>query len=451
MADYKKFAILHGKSTTIPTLPDNVLGFTNDTNKLYIGNNGKNIDLTAGGSAIISITYSDLKSKRDASNLTPGQLYRITDYTCKVNSSQEWVKSAEHQFDIIVLATSTNTIDENAFATQHEGDTYFQYANLDGWRLKYTLNNNTSEYCWADSTNGKGVIYYMEDEFGNKCDYDFKNILMLRYEVTASTKSEFLFDVSRIFTCMTSRTNWTINTSTKNYFYTFSFCASSYLSNLQDLSVMNGIKDKPFYGNEFYSIYKQENTNFKPSCMIICPSGSNTITLSGLTTFGLYNNKSLGSFMSNTFNCLRSTESVINYNNSFGNNNYSNSFGNGNYSNSFGNNNNYNSFGNNNCYNSFGNGNNYNSFGNDNYSNSFGNGNYYNSFGNGNYYNSFGNCNNYNSFGNGNYSNSFGNNNNYWKVGSSTSCRGCFIGNYILGTSSSYITIDGKTKVQYWS
>ena len=357
-------------------------------NDLYYLKNGEPSKIGGGGGAgggLVKTTYAELKTLITNSELAEGSWYRITDYTCKVDSAQTWVKSAEHQFDIIVLATSVNTIDENAFATQHEGDTYFQYANLGGWKLKYSLDNSKCNY--IDTTNGKGCIYYMEDEFGNKCDYDFKNILMLRYEVTASTKSEFSFSVSRIFTDQTSRTNWTINTSTKNYFYTFSFCANSDLSNLQDLSVMDGISSKVFYGNEFYSIDKTE-TNFQPSCMIICPSGSNTITLSGLTTFYLYYNKSLSRFKNNTFNCLNSTSSAINHSNSFGNNNYSNSFGNINHFNSFGNDNNYNSFGNDNIY---------------------------------------------------------------WKVGNSTSCNGCFIGNYIQGTSSSYRTIDGKTRVQYWS
>ena len=400
-------------------------------NDLYYLKNGEPSKIGSGGAGggLVKTTYAELKTLITNNELAEGSWYRITDYTCKVDSAQKWVKSAEHQFDIIVLATSTNTIDENAFAIQHEGDTYFQYANLGGWKLKYSLDNSKCNY--IDTTDGKGCIYYMEDEFGNECDYDFKNILMLRYEVTASTKSEFSFSVSRIFTDQTNRNNWTINTSTKNYFYTFSFCANSDLSNLQDLSVMDGIKDKAFYGNEFYSIDKRE-TNFQPSCMIICPSGSNTITLSRLTTCYLYYNKSLSRFKNNTFNCLISTSSAANHSNSFGNDNYSNSFGNYNASNSFGNDN----------YS--------NSFGNDNYSNLFGNNNVSNSFGNDNYSNSFGNYNYSNSFGNNNVSNSFGNYNAYWKVGSSSGCNGCFIGNYIQGTDSSYWTINGRTRVQYW-
>lgn len=49
-------------------------------------------------------------------------------------------------------------------------------ANLAAWEIKYCLDNNTSKYAWADKVNGKGVIYYMKDEYNNECPYDFKNI-----------------------------------------------------------------------------------------------------------------------------------------------------------------------------------------------------------------------------------------------------------------------------------
>jgi hypothetical protein len=58
----------------------------------------------------------------------------------------------------------------------HEGDTYFANNKLSEWVVKYDINNDTTKYQWADTTNGKGVIYYMKDEFDNECAYDFKNI-----------------------------------------------------------------------------------------------------------------------------------------------------------------------------------------------------------------------------------------------------------------------------------
>ena len=137
----------------------------NDTNEKL-----ENITSTT----IIEITWSDLKAKRDAGELTLGQLYRIIDYQCTITES--WTCSAGHQFDIIVLALSKNTLSEQAYAALHSGDTYFANNNLSAWKLWYCLDNDTTRFAWADSTNGKGVIYRMIDEFNNDVPYDFKNI-----------------------------------------------------------------------------------------------------------------------------------------------------------------------------------------------------------------------------------------------------------------------------------
>ena len=122
----------------------------------------------------IEITWSDLKAKRDVGELTPSQLYRIIDYQCTTIESD--TLSAGHQFDIIVLALSKNTLSEQAYAALHSGDTYFANNNLSAWKLWYCLDNDTTRFAWADSTNGKGVIYRMIDEFNNDVPYDFKNI-----------------------------------------------------------------------------------------------------------------------------------------------------------------------------------------------------------------------------------------------------------------------------------
>ena len=139
----------------------------NDTNEKL-----ENITSTT----IIEITWSDLKAKRDAGELTLGQLYRINDYQC--TTTQSGTKSAGHQFDIIVLALSNNTLSEQAWAALHSGDTYFANNDLSAWQIWYCLDNDTTRFAWADNTsgNGRGVIYRMIDEFNNDIPYDFKNI-----------------------------------------------------------------------------------------------------------------------------------------------------------------------------------------------------------------------------------------------------------------------------------
>ena len=51
-----------------------------------------------------------------------------------------------------------------------------EVCNLSAWGLKYCLDNDITRFAWADTTNGKGVIYYMKDEYGNEAWYDFKSI-----------------------------------------------------------------------------------------------------------------------------------------------------------------------------------------------------------------------------------------------------------------------------------
>lgn len=130
-----------------------------------------------------NVEYSDLVAMRDNGDLVPGKWYRITDY--RTNSAQEDTQSAYHQFDVIVRADAANKLNENAFAAIHYNDTYFTNAGakLEAWQLKYCLDNDTDRFAWADANQGRGVIYWMRDEWGNECPYDFKNIMFKRYKV----------------------------------------------------------------------------------------------------------------------------------------------------------------------------------------------------------------------------------------------------------------------------
>ena len=127
------------------------------------------------------IAWTDLVLKRDNNQLVPGKFYRIIDYTCTTITTN--TSSANHAFDIIVRADSQNKLNEKASAIQHDEDTYFNNCKLEAWQIWYCLDNDTTRFAWADSTNGKGVIYRMIDEHGNDCPYDFKNILFSNGEV----------------------------------------------------------------------------------------------------------------------------------------------------------------------------------------------------------------------------------------------------------------------------
>lgn len=65
-------------------------------------------------------------------------------------------------------------------------------ANLPAWELKYSLDNDTMRFVWADEDSGKGVIYYLKDDWNNECPYDFKNIQFKRGSEWQSDHPEFL-------------------------------------------------------------------------------------------------------------------------------------------------------------------------------------------------------------------------------------------------------------------
>ena len=130
-----------------------------------------------GGGTPTLITYDELVSLRNNNSLIPGNRYRINDFVSMFIPDFIYYTSASHPFDIIVTADSNSTLLPNAQAALHEGDDYFANCDLSKWELKYSLDNTGKYSDISPDPNGKGIIYYMLDEFGNEANYDFKNVL----------------------------------------------------------------------------------------------------------------------------------------------------------------------------------------------------------------------------------------------------------------------------------
>ena len=122
---------------------------------------------------MITVKYDQLVYMKTNGALISGAQYRIVDYDFV--SSISGIISGNHKFDIVVTATSSNTLSEEACALYNDDDTYFDDCDICGWKLWYCLDNDSTRFDWADAVEGKGVIYRMIDEWGNDCPYDFKN------------------------------------------------------------------------------------------------------------------------------------------------------------------------------------------------------------------------------------------------------------------------------------
>ena len=420
-------------------------------------------------SSIQNILYSDLKDLRDNNNLIPGQKYRITDYV--TTTSELNTQSAGHQFDIIVEALSENTLSEDVKAIQNENDGYFDEANLEAWELKYCLDNDTNRFAWADD-NGKGVIYYMKDEFNNECPYDFKNIQFVRYKLNPPTVGGYNYEwqnqlsknVNKMFENNqlsyiwrgsgsydyyywehTNRNVFSTVTEDTKAFYTFSNVINDEISDnsLTNVCYSNVIKES--YESNMLNTLKLNNNIFF-STKIKQPCYSNSLGYDcTYNTFG-------SNCYSNTFgsNCYSNTFGSNCYYNTFGDGCSNNSFSNNCYSNSFSNNCNFNSFGKICIYNSLGYDCTYNTFGDNCDYNTFGNNCYSNTFGSNCYYNTFGDECDYNTFGDECSNNTFGNNCDYNTFGNTCNNNGFYVGASYTEKSNGYIVNSDKLNyVQY--
>ena len=188
------YRLLHKKSNQLGKMPTEsqieygelAINYNSDAPKLYIKGSENNVIsfiseerieelVNAKQDVAVILLYEELLYLINNNGLILGQTYRITDYI--TTTSQIDTISANNPFDIIVKATSTNTLSEDATVVQSDRDGgYFDNNKLESWEIKYCVTNDTNHFAWAGDANGKGVIYYMKDEFNNEAYYDFKNI-----------------------------------------------------------------------------------------------------------------------------------------------------------------------------------------------------------------------------------------------------------------------------------
>ena len=304
--------------------------FKNSNGKVYMTSDGKALSDTASGeqSFLINTTYDELKNLRELGELVPGQQYRITDYECHVNQANEpEAQVVSHPFDIIVVADNERTLNKNARACLRDGDTYYSAndckADLSAWELKYCLDNDTERFAWADSENGKGVIFWLKDDWNNECPYDFKQIQFKRYKITECDKAP---DLVGLLAAKEHSNYIKIDKDSFIWCYTFSWLSND--GTVEDLSVKQyshsddeGMSQH-CYDNKIqvYSKGDYEDGNNLYKIFLNNISIIDTEEYDVGNYYGCY---------SNTFgnNCYSNTFGSDCNSNTFGNNCYSNTFG----------------------------------------------------------------------------------------------------------------------------
>lgn len=111
------------------------------------------------------VTYSELVELRDNGELVSGKYYRITDYVATANSESNYTPT-NIPLDVIVMALTEDTLCQEGYAVKRSGYTYDSELNNElktTIKIYYSLDNDIDNFGWADTENGKGVIYRMSD------------------------------------------------------------------------------------------------------------------------------------------------------------------------------------------------------------------------------------------------------------------------------------------------
>lgn len=145
---------------------------------------------------------------------------------------EEWIFMQQYALTPIV-------VEDGELIVSPIPETKIVPVNISAWELKYCLDNDKELFDWAE-TDGKGVIYYLKDEFGNEAPYDFKNAMFRRNQVSAVSETT-LNNFKNLYLYLDGHYGLTSNNNTK-FWYTF---ASS-----------DGTGDGSLFGECSYNIIK---------------------------------------------------------------------------------------------------------------------------------------------------------------------------------------------------
>ena len=469
-------------------------------NGVELSGNLTNEDLHIGA---VEIEYQDLVTLRNNGGLVPGTWYRITDYHTTVSPLITDVRSADHQFDIIVRADDASHLNESGYAAHHEGDEYFAACKLEAWELQYRLDNEKWSRVAGTYIEDDGDGYHMkklgtvevggetyilwdaseytedygitrtvseDDEVGtelNEYNPETGEILYDGWSSSIASKLDVEGDGQGTILMLKDEygnqcpydfksiqfKRWAVTDSQQGR----DGLDGNYMGALNYLPQNISIEDETDFvwaytfssdatGSVDQVDFSLDGTHYVYGNVLeMAPHAMND--LNNVVFYGEYNYCNHLDFdcYCNTFwnGCMYNTFGNGFYNNTFGNSCYKNSFGNNCYQNSFGNNCNTNSFGNYCNTNSFGNYFQNNTFGNSCQNNSLGNDCDRNSFGNSCQNNSFGNSCFFNTFNNNCKGNLLGNNCQYNSLEENCSFNSlgnsCFFNSF--GSYCRYLTV----------
>jgi hypothetical protein len=131
---------------------------TEDSNGFLSAEDKRKLDSIKPNNEYIPIEWRELKILLTQGNLTPGAIYRLTDYEFTPADLDNYRHSPDVRFDLLITAISNNALGDQCI-------TMSSNPNLDGLFVKYNLTNDTEKF---ELANGEIVHLYALDVVSSK-------------------------------------------------------------------------------------------------------------------------------------------------------------------------------------------------------------------------------------------------------------------------------------------
>lgn len=151
-----------------------------------------NVFAGSASKEVIKVTYDELLDLKNNGKLDTDVVYQLTDYVdsdFKSYSVGNVLTSGTNYFDLLLTALDGSNLATKAGATMHDGIEYYTEDELSQYEIIYYINGDSIPSAYRASSifsytsDNKGYILSLKDQFNNKVNFNFKNVLINDYHL----------------------------------------------------------------------------------------------------------------------------------------------------------------------------------------------------------------------------------------------------------------------------
>lgn len=151
-----------------------------------------NVFAGSANKEVVKVTYDELLNLKNNGKLDTDVVYQLTDYVdsdFKTYSVGNILTSGTNYFDLLLTALDDSNLATKAGATMHDGIDYYTEDELSQYELIYYINGDSIPSAYRASSifsftsDNKGYILSLKDQFNNKVNFNFKNVLINDYHL----------------------------------------------------------------------------------------------------------------------------------------------------------------------------------------------------------------------------------------------------------------------------